>query len=175
MPKCRKMLGSATSPYILSLMRAIETQSKRTLVAFCIDYATAHYLPLYERARPDDSRPRAALAAAQDWLDGKIKLPAAKPFLLAAHEAARELEDSPALQAAARAIGQGASSIHSATHSLGIAFYGAAAVAYERVGLTESPEVYDALAAEECARIEAALRAISVENEPNPAKINWNC
>lgn len=30
-------------------------------------------------------------------------------------------------------------------------------------------------AAEECRRMEAALRAVSVENEPNPAKIDWKC
>ncbi|MDR0794857.1 MAG: hypothetical protein LBE79_02205 [Tannerella sp.] len=31
------------------------------------------------------------------------------------------------------------------------------------------------IAAEECAAMEAALQAVAVENEPNPAKINWNC
>ena len=58
---------------------------------------------------------------------------------------------------------------------LGLAFYGAAAIAYDRVGINEKPEVYDQIAAEECAKMEAALRAVAVEDEPNPAKINWNC
>ena len=62
-----------------------------------------------------------------------------------------------------------------ATHSLGIAFYGAAAIAYDRVGISEAPEVYDRIAAEECAKMEADLHAIAVENEKNPAKINWRC
>jgi len=60
-------------------------------------------------------------------------------------------------------------------HSLGLAFYGAAAIAYNRVGINEKPEVYDLIAAEECAKMEAALRAVAVENEPNPAKIKWYC
>jgi len=43
------------------------------------------------------------------------------------------------------------------------------------VGLGETPEAYDQIAAEECARMEAALRAVAAENEPNPAKIHWGC
>ncbi len=56
-----------------------------------------------------------------------------------------------------------------------VAFYGAAAIAYDRVGIAETAEVYNRIAAEECAKMEAALRAIAVENESNPAKIKWNC
>lgn len=89
--------------------------------------------------------------------------------------AARELEADPAAQAAARACGQAAACFHTPTHSLGLAFYGAAAIAYDRVGTAESVETYDRMAAKECAKMEDALRAIAVENEPNPAKINWRC
>ncbi|MCL1830921.1 MAG: hypothetical protein FWG21_05770 [Oscillospiraceae bacterium] len=60
-------------------------------------------------------------------------------------------------------------------HSLGLAFYGAAAIAYDRVGLDEPSEVYDQIAAKECEKMEAALRAVTVKNELNPAKISWNC
>ncbi|WP_312279032.1 putative immunity protein [Oscillibacter sp.] len=175
MAKLRKMLGAAHSPYIVSLMRLIETQSKETIVNWCVDYAQNHILPIYERAYPGDVRPKEALIALRDWLAGMIKLPAAKQKILAAHAAAREAEENPAAQAAARAVGQAASTIHMATHSLGIAFYGAAAIAYDRVGICEAPEVYDRIAAEECAEMEAALHAIAVENEKHPAKINWHC
>ena len=58
---------------------------------------------------------------------------------------------------------------------MGMACYGAAAAAYDRVGTAETPEVYNRLAEEECGRMEAALRAVAVENEQNPAKINWRC
>jgi len=115
-----------------------------------------------------DHRPRMALNASRDWFDGKKKLPEVKNIILnECHAAARELDDNPIAQAAA--------CFHTPTHSLGLAFYGAAAIAYNRVGLNEKPEVYDLIAAEECARMEAALRAVAVENEPNPAKIKWNC
>lgn len=176
MGKPRKMLGKADSPYIVSLMRAIETQSKSTIANWCIGYAEGHILPVFERECPGDDRPRRALDAARRWLDGKAKLPEVRRIILnECHAAARELEGSPAAQAAARACGQAAACFHTPTHALGLAFYGAAAIAYDRVGLEEKPEVYDRIAAMECAKMEEALRAVSVENEPNPAKINWNC
>ncbi|MDL2288106.1 hypothetical protein LJC32_01845 [Oscillospiraceae bacterium OttesenSCG-928-F05] len=176
MSKLRKMLGKADSPYILSLMGLIETQSKATIAAWCMDYAEGHILPIYERAYPDDPRPRAALIAARQWFEGKVKLPEVKDIILnQCHAAAREAEENPAAQAAARAVGQASACFHTPTHSLGLAFYGAAAIAYDRVGLHETPEVYDRIAAEACAKMEAALQAVAVENEPNPAKIKWYC
>lgn len=175
MAKLRKTLGEAGSPYIVFLMRLIETQSKATLIQWCVDYSREYMLPIYEAAYPADERPRQALQAARDWLAGKHKLPAAKPYILAAHAAAREAEANPAAQAAARAVGQASAVIHSPTHSLGMVFYAAAARAYSSVGLNESAQVYESLAAQECAHMEAALAAMAVANEPNPAKIDWRC
>ena len=176
MAKLRKMLGKADSPYILSLMKCIETQSKETIAHWCMHYAQDHILPIYERECPGDLRPHFALEAAWRWFDGKAKLPEVKGIILGAcHGAARELEDKPAAQAAARACGQAASCFHVPTHSLGLAFYGTAALAYDRLGLDQSPEVYDHFAAEACAKMEQALRAIMVKNEKNPAKIKWKC
>lgn len=176
MPKLRKMLGAADAPYIVSLMRLIETQSKATIANWCMAYCEAHILPIFEKHCPGDDRARAAIAAARDWFNGKKKLPEVKNIILnECHAAARELDGNPAAQAAARACGQAAACFHTPTHSLGLAFYGAAAIAYDRVGLSEKPEVYDQIAAKECAKMEAALRAVAVENEPNPAKIKWNC
>jgi len=176
MAKLRKMLGAADSPYILSLMRLIDTQSKATIAKWCMDYAEVHILPIFEKHCPNDNRPRNAINAAREWFAGRKKLPEVKNIILnECHAAARELNDNPAAQAAARAAGQASACFHTPTHSLGLAFYGSAAIAYDRVGLTEKPEVYDKIAAEECAKMEDALKAIAVENEPNPAKINWNC
>lgn len=170
------MLGAADSPYIVSLMRLIETQSKATIAKWCIDYAETNILPIYLKSYPDDNRPLLALQAARDWFDGKKKLPEVKDVILnSCHAAAREAEDNPAAQAAARACGQASACFHTPTHSLGLAFYGSAAIAYDRVGLNKKPEVYDAIACEECAKMENALMLIAIKNEPNPAKINWRC
>lgn len=175
MAKPRKMLSDVNAPYIQSLMRLIETQSKKTIANWCIAYTEEHILPIYEKHYPDDMRPRYALAAARDWLDGKIKLPEAKKLILDCHAAAREAENNPAAQAAARTVGQSAATIHAPTHSLGLALYGAPAIAYDRLGTKEKWEVYEQFAADECGNMESALRAAAVENEPNPAKVKWNC
>lgn len=175
MPKYRKMLSDWNAPYIQSLIQVVETQSKETLIRWCTDYAESRFLPLYESRVADDLRPRDAIAAARAWLAGEIKLPQAKPAILACHEAAREAEGDPLAQAAARAIGQSASTIHAPTHCAGLALYGALAVAYDTLGTDAPWAELEHAAAIECGQMEAALRAIAVENEPNPAKLNWRC
>lgn len=176
MPRIRKTLGKADSPYILSLVRLIETQSKATVVRWCLDYARQEILPVFEKRCPGDDRPRMALDAAQDWMEGHVKLPFVKHVILnECHQAARELAHDPAAQAAARALGQAASSIHVVTHALGLAFYGSAALAYDRVGINESAETYDRIAAEECGRLESALRAVAAEHENRPVQATWRC
>ncbi|MGI6772042.1 MAG: putative immunity protein [Acutalibacteraceae bacterium] len=175
MPKYRKMLCDLNAPYIKSLMGLIETQSKATLINWAVDYSEKVMLPLYNKYYPDDERPLNALNAARLWLKGEIKLPEAKKAILQCHSAAREAEGNPVPQAAARAIGQSASTIHSATHCTGLAFYGTLAVAYEALGTNAPWAQIEQCAAEECGRMEAALRSIAVENEPNPAKINRHC
>lgn len=175
MAKLRKMLGSADAPYIVSLMRIIETQSKTTIANWCVSYAEVNILPIFERDYPNDKRLRDGINAAHDFLNGKIKLADAKKIIKEANGVAKEVEKDPVAQAAARAVAVASSSIHTPTNSLGFAFYAAAAVAYDSVGIEETPELYDQIAAEECRKYEAALRDIAVDNEENPAKINWNC
>lgn len=176
MPGYRKMLNDINAPSIQSLMRLIETQSKTTLAHWCIDYARGYILPVYEKAYLNDARCKNALDAADLWLDGKVKLPFVKNIILnECHAAAREAEGSPAAQAAARACGQAAAAIHAPTHSLGLALYGALAVAYDTLGTEAGWDALAGVAAEECAKMEAALQAVAVEGEPNPAKIKWRC
>ena len=175
MAKHRKMLNDWEAPYIQSLVSLVETQSKSTLANWCIDYSESRLLPIYEAAFPDDLRPRKALIAARDWLLGKIKLSLAKAHILECHKAAREAEANPAAQAAARAIGQSASAIHSASHCIGLALYGSLAVAYGALGADAGWHELEKLAAEECGRMEATLRAVAAEDESKPAKMTWKC
>lgn len=175
MPKARKMLSDWEAPYIQSLMKLIETQSKATLAHWAVNYAEQVILPLWRKYYPNDFRPQNALYVAREWLSGAIKLPQAKAAILECHAAAREADGNAVAQAAARAIGQSASTIHSAQHCIGLAFYGALAAAYDRLGMDAPWAQIEQYAAEECGRMEAALRAVAVENEPNPAKIDWKC
>lgn len=175
MAKLRKMLGKADSPYIISLMRVIETQSKETIAKWCIDYAEKEMLPICMKYYPDAVCCEAALKGARLYLDGGITLSDAKKLISDVQRFSRELEETPAAQAAVRAIGQSAATIHTSTNSLALAFYGSAAIAYERFGLEQTDMFYDSVAAEECGKMLTDLSAISIENEPNPAKIKWGC
>lgn len=169
------MLSDWQAPYLQELVRQIETQSKETLTRWVVDYAMSVILPLWNKHYPSDERPGKALTAAREWLSGSIKLPQAKQFILACHAAARESEGNTVAQASARAIGQSASTIHSAQHCIGLALYGALAVAYDSLGTQAPWHELENCAAIECGKMLAALRAVSVVNEQNPARIRWQC
>ncbi len=175
MARARKMLSDWDAPYIQSLVKMIETQSKPTLAHWAVDYAECILLPLWSKHYPDDLRPQNALKAAREWLSGAIKLPQAKKLILECHAAAREAEEDSVAQAAARAIGQCASTIHSARHCVGLALYGASAVAYDTLGTKAPWDQLEQHAAAECTRMLDALCAVSVDDEPSPAKIDWKC
>lgn len=173
MPRLRKMLNDFNAPYIKSLMRQIETQSKTTLANWAIDYSERIILPLWLKYCPDDLRPKFALDSARQWLNGKIQFQQAKKKILRCHEAAREAESNHVAHIAARAIAQSVSTVHAARHCIGLALYGALAIAYDELG-TEAPwERLELRASEECERMLAALWEISIVDEPNPAKIDW--
>jgi hypothetical protein len=176
MAKLRKTFGDVNAPSTVALMRLIEIQSKTTIANWTLDYVERTMLPLFLKHCPSDERPAHAIAAAREWLDGKVKLPYVKNIILnECHAAARELDNNPVAQAAARAIGQSCGSIHAAPHALGLYFYAAAAIGYDRLGFDAKQTEYEAVAEEVCADYTAALRAVAVENEPNPAKCKWNC
>ncbi|MCL2862485.1 MAG: hypothetical protein FWE54_00025 [Methanimicrococcus sp.] len=178
MPKkeLRKTLGDPKAPSVVTLMGLIDTQSKETIRKWCLGYAQDKILPIFEKHCPGDERPRKAVNAAHDYLDGKVKFPVVKNIILNdCHGAARELNANPAAQAAARAVGQGTAVVHTLTHALGLYFYAAAAVAYDRAGLEATDDVYAKIAEEVCLDYTNALRAVAAENEPNPVKLKWNC
>jgi len=169
------MLSDWQAPYLQALARQIETQSKETLARWAVVYAEREILPLWTSHNPGDERPREALDAAQAWLAGEVKLPQAKPAILACHAAAREAADNPVAQAAARAIGQSASTIHSARHCIGLALYGALALAYHRLGTQAGWDELESAAAKECESMLKTLLEVSVPDEPKPAKFSWQC
>ena len=169
------MLSNWQAAPIEGLMRLIETQSKETLVNWATDYAETHLLPIYEKHYPKDDRPQLSLDYARLWLKKEVKLPEAKRYILGCHQAANEAVENPAAQAAARAMGQAASSIHSAMHSLGLALYGGLAIAYDQLGMDIPWAEHEAFALIECEKMLAALQAVAIENEPNPVKVKWFC
>lgn len=172
MAKPRKMLSEWDASYIQALVRLIETQSKTTLAHWAIDYAECYLLPIWRAHDPMDMRPQQALNAARQWLAGIIKLPQAKSVILACHAAARAAEGYPAAQAAARAIAQCSSTIHSARHCIGLAAYGAIAIAYERLGADAPWRTVEPYAAEVCGHMLSALQEIAVAHFIDSKAIN---
>lgn len=83
-------------------------------------------LVAFETERPDDPRPRAAIAAARAWANGAITVQAAREIAFLAHAAAREATGGPAV-AAARAAGHAAATAHVVTHAPHAADYAARA------------------------------------------------
>ena len=174
--KLRKTLGDVHAPCTAALRGLIDTQSKDTIRMWCLSYAVNNILPIYEKHCPGDERPRNAINTAYDYMDGKVKFMVVRDVILNdCHAVARELDGNPTAQAAARAVGQGSAVVHTLTHSLGLLFYAAAAVAYDRAGLEGPDEVYAKIAEEVCLDYTNALRAIAVEDEACPAKLKWNC
>ena len=148
--KLRKLLGDVNAPSTVALRELIDTRSKDTIRKWCLDYAEKKILPIFEKYCPDDNRPRNAVNAAHDYLDGKVKFTIVKNIILnECHAAARELDANPTAQAAA--------------------------IAYDRIGLDATDEEYAQIAEEVCLDYTDALRTVAVDNEPNPAKLKWNC
>lgn len=171
--KLRKTLLRPKDELIQTLKKQIQSQSKETLLDWCLFYAKEIVIPLYEREVPGDRTPQEAYEAARSWQRGKMKLPAVRKRILACHEKARELEDDPIAQAAARAVAQASSTIHAPGHCLGFVFYAVAALSYDELGLDASEEDYDKEAKKHGQKMLMALEKIAVEDEKYPVKINW--
>ena len=168
MVKPRKMLGDAASPQCQKLMRLIETQCKPTLALWALQLAEKRYLPIYTAAYPKDKRALQAIRICRECArnSGSVK----ELIQLARDELAE-----PAVVCAVRAIATACNVLQTPTNALGFLFYGAAAVAYTAVGVTQSRAVYEHLAEEEFEHALAALQEAVIADEQHPVKVNWNC
>lgn len=140
----RKILFSRESACIQPLRTLIEKQTHKALVLWVLD-CTPRFLDIFEKDFPNELRPRELITIAKLWAKGEVKMPVAKKAIHAAHNAATDAEGFPAAQAAARAIGHAAATIHVETHALGIVFYGLTSLVY-----AEKPDDFDTFVAKEC-------------------------
>ena len=72
---------------MLWMLRATEQDSKRIASQLAIEFAEQS-LPIFENRHPEDQRPRRAIQAARDYLDGKIDLEALRKARVHAADAA---------------------------------------------------------------------------------------
>lgn len=130
-----------------------------------------HVLPLFERARPGDNRPRQAIGQARAWARGEITMTQAREAAYAAHSAAREANG--AAKEAARAAGHAVAVAHMADHELG-----AAAYAIRAVRAAAAAEKRDAAGRRECrwqrARLPAPIRALVLDDQQRRNKKCWS-
>ncbi|EWM66762.1 MULTISPECIES: putative immunity protein [Micromonospora] len=102
------------------------TDEHHHLLALWAATCAEHVLGLFEAVRPDDSRPREAIAYARAWVRGEVRMMEARAAGGHAMGAARDLRG--AARNAAYAAGQAAVVAHVAAHELGAAAYAIKAV-----------------------------------------------
>lgn len=97
-------------------------------------------LPLFERDRPRDGRPRRAIEAIRAWAQGKrtLGLAEVRKLALGAHAAARAAK-SDAARFAARAAGHAVATWHVPTHAMGVPMYAGKALLAAGTALSRKP------------------------------------
>jgi hypothetical protein len=101
--------------------KRLAEQDHRSLALWAADCAE-HVLPCFDENRPEDDRPRKAIAAGRAWARGETACGKARAAAVAAHAAARAANDDAA-RAAARAAGHAAGTAHMAGHARHAAAY----------------------------------------------------
>ena len=121
------ILPTIRDPRFITIRRGGSlTNSEHRLLALWAASCAEHVLALFEAERPDDSRPRQAIAAARAWVRGELPMMQARAAGGHAMAAARDLRG--AARHAAYAAGQAGAVPHVAAHELGAAAYAIKAV-----------------------------------------------
>jgi hypothetical protein len=110
------------------IQELVDRTDHRILAVWAADCAerSLHY---FEKRSPKDDRPRKAIEAIRTWVKtGVFRMADVRGTSLAAHAAARAVEEDDAARSAARAAGQAMATAHVRTHSIAAAIYAATAV-----------------------------------------------
>jgi hypothetical protein len=121
------ILPKIRDPRFITVRRGgtLSDEDHHRLATWAADCAE-HVLPLFERERPDDDRPRRAIEAGRAWVRGEMTWWDARTAGGHANAAARDLKG--AARHAAYAAGQAGAVGHVAAHELGAAAYAIRAV-----------------------------------------------
>jgi hypothetical protein len=123
-----KRLRMAVSKMDRTIEELVSRTDHRQLAIWAADCAE-RVLPYFEKTRPGDDRPRKAIETVRAWArTGVFKMSVVRKASLAAHAAAREVEDKDNARSAARAAGQAVATVHVPRHALAAAVYAATAV-----------------------------------------------
>ena len=121
------ILPEVRDPRLVTIRRGgtLRDEDHQLLALWAADCAE-HVLDLFEAERPEDPRPREAIAAARAWAGGELPMMRARAAGGHAMGAARPRRGAPRF--AAYAAGQSACVGHVAEHDLGAAAYALKAV-----------------------------------------------
>jgi immunity protein 5 of polymorphic toxin system len=120
--ECLVILPKDRDPRFVTIRRGgTLTDADHRLLALWAAACAEHVLDLFTSARPEDPRPRQAIAQARAWARGEITMTQARTAAGHAMGAARDLRG--AARHAAYAAGQAAAVAHVAAHELGAAAY----------------------------------------------------
>jgi hypothetical protein len=109
-------------------MKKYSKQDQISMATWAADCAE-RVLPFFEKAYPEDDRPRRAIEACRTWASiGVFHMAEIRGASLAAHAAAREAKGNDAAHFAARAAGQAVATAHVPQHAFGAAYYALKAV-----------------------------------------------
>lgn len=121
------ILPKVRDPRLVTIRRGgTLTDADHHLLALWAAVCAEHVLGLFESARPEDPRPRQAIAHARAWARGEVTMTRARAAGGHAMGAARDLRG--AARHAAYAAGQAGAVAHVAAHELGAAAYAIKAV-----------------------------------------------
>lgn len=166
------ILPSVRDPRFITVRRGgtLSDADHRLLALWAADCAE-HVLPLFEAARPDDRRPREAIAQIRAWTRGEVGMMQSRAAGGHAMEAARDLRG--AARNAAYAAGQAGAVAHVAAHELG-----AAAYAIKAVRAAATADRAEAAGRAECRwqrdRLPDAVRALVLDDQRLRNDICWS-
>ncbi len=104
-------------------------EDQRAMATWAADCAE-RVLPLFEKSRPNDDRPRKVIEQCREWVrTGVFSMAVIRGASLSAHAAARDVKEDDAACFAARAAGQAVATAHVPQHAFGGAYYALKAIA----------------------------------------------
>jgi hypothetical protein len=156
--------------FILERRGGTLTDADHRRLALWAAICAEHVLPLIERERPGDDRPRRAIEAARAWARGELSVNESKKSAWEANNAAREAEGAAKL--AALSAGQTAAVPHVAAHDLGAAAY-AIRAAMAAADVTEKERDGRREWEWQIAQLPTDLRDLVLEDQRNRNEICW--
>ncbi len=166
------ILPKDRDPRLITIRRGgTLTDENHHLLAEWAAACAEHVLPLFEKVRPQDSRPRDAIEIGRAWVRGEVTMMVAHQAAFTANAAGRDL--TGAAKFAALAAGQAAPVAHVAAHALGAAAYAIRAAA-SAAGAAEAENARLAERDWQRARIPAPVRDLVLEDQRARSAICWH-